>query len=149
MVEKLFFSEKITNKAEWNPGWISRDFNCCSALVRPRGSWDEAASKIFLSASILLLVFENHHGDLTNFLRKKNYAMNFTWLLHELQLFIFSVIFCLATRVSQFVVRNLFWFWSELVFENLSRTKENHIHNQKSTKFYSNFMINDMKYLIF
>ena len=71
---------KITNKAEWNPGWISRDFNCCSALVRPRGSWDEAASKIFLSASILLLVFENHHGDLTNFSSKKNYAMNFTWL---------------------------------------------------------------------
>ena len=125
MVQKLFFSEKITNKAEWNPGWISRDFNCCSALVRPRGSWDEAASKIFLSASILLLVFENHHGDLTNFSSKKIMQwISLDYLLHELQLFIFSVIFCLATRVSQFVVRNLFWFWSEFVFENLSRAEE-------------------------
>ena len=126
MVEKLFFREKITNKAEWNPGWISRDFNCCSALVRPRGSWDEAASKIFLSASILLLIFENHHGDFTEFSSKKKIMqwILLDYLLHELQLFIFSVIFCLATRVSQFVVRNLFWFWSELVFKNLSRAKE-------------------------
>ena len=130
MVQKPFFIlekvKKITNKAEWNPGWISRDFNCCSALVRPRGSWDEAASKIFLSASILLLVFENHHGDLTEFSSEKKIMqwILLDYLLHELQLFIFSVIFCLATRVSQFVVRNLFWFWSEWVFENLSRAKE-------------------------
>ena len=98
MVEKLFFSEKITNKAEWNPGWISRDFNCCSALVRPRGSWDEAASKIFLSASILLLIFENHHGDLTNFSSKKKLCNEFYLITSRAAAFHFQRYFLLGDQ---------------------------------------------------
>ena len=99
--------KKFTKRAEWNPGWSSKDFSCCSAFVRPRGSWDEAASSIFLKASILRSVFVNHHGDVTLFPKIKimQQILSISLLFH-------SSIFCLATTVSQLVVRNCFDFES-------------------------------------
>ena len=66
--------------------------------MRPRGSWDEAASKIFLSASILLLVFENHHGDLTNFSSKKKLCNEFYLITSRAAAFHFQRYFLLGDQ---------------------------------------------------
>ena len=51
--QKLRELQWHTKRAAWKPGWTSKTFNCRSALINPRGSWDETAISNCFKASMI------------------------------------------------------------------------------------------------